>query len=74
MSKTIDAKRRDARQGARARDLEHALEEGLMATFPCSDPIAVTEPASEPPWKGEIVADEAIAEGAPRPAARSKHP
>jgi nicotinate phosphoribosyltransferase len=29
--------------------LERALEEGLLETFPASDPVAVTEPAPRPP-------------------------
>jgi hypothetical protein len=35
--KTIEAERRKA--------LEAALERGLEDTFPCSDPVAVTQPA-----------------------------
>jgi hypothetical protein len=29
----------------RQRDLEQALEEGLMGTFPGSDPVSVVQPA-----------------------------
>jgi nicotinate phosphoribosyltransferase len=32
--------------------LERALEEGLEATFPASDPVAVTEPAAPEPKRG----------------------
>jgi hypothetical protein len=31
------------------KQLERELEEGLEETFPASDPVAVTEPAPEPP-------------------------
>ena len=34
---------------ARKERLEWALEEGLWETFPASDPVAVTEPASSLP-------------------------
>jgi hypothetical protein len=33
----------------RRQQLENALQEGLEETFPGSDPVAVTEPASTPP-------------------------
>jgi len=33
----------------RRQRLEKALEEGLEETFPASDAVAVTEPASTPP-------------------------
>jgi hypothetical protein len=38
-----------ARSGSRAREsLERALEEGLVETFPASDPVAVVQPL---PWQ-----------------------
>jgi hypothetical protein len=38
-----------AAEAERKRRLEVALEEGLEGTFPASDPVAVLEPAREPP-------------------------
>jgi len=43
-------------QARRAR-LEQALEEGLRETFPASDPVAVTEPASTLPGDDTVKPD-----------------
>jgi nicotinate phosphoribosyltransferase len=36
----------------RMQKLEQALDEGLLGTFPASDPVSVTQPAPSKPGKG----------------------
>lgn len=40
------------KKGEKKQRLEKALEEGLVETFPASDPVSVTEPAATPPGNG----------------------
>jgi hypothetical protein len=45
-SSKADEKRLEAKRQDRKRQLEELLEEGLRETFPASDPVSVTQPAS----------------------------
>jgi hypothetical protein len=47
--KTTVRKKKSARKKAVKRRLERELNEGLLETFPASDPVAVTEPGVDGP-------------------------
>jgi len=49
--KTKRSKRKAARKEDKQRRLERALDESLEETFPASDAVALTEPASTGPDK-----------------------
>jgi hypothetical protein len=53
---TLPVQKKDTKKAR----LEKALEEGLMETFPASDPVSVTEPARTRPGNGDDQSGNAV--------------